>query len=644
MIDSGYGYSGTMLRVDLSSGKIAVVPTRDYADFIGGRGIAAGIHWAEVPSRVRAFDPENILTFITGPLTGFPGFGSSRLQVCGKSADTEPQQFCYSNLGGSWGVNLKFAGYDGLVVRGKADRPVYLVVDETSSRLRPGKHIWGKGAIETRTILKGELGNQANVITYGQAGENRVAGATLLADRDASGAGGLASVMGSKNLKAVVLIPGHKRPQAAHPERLRELILHLRRLVESKSVFYDYFLKEYHPVDPKKMKKDYCWGCPGPCLRESWKAGDGTEGKFFCQASSFYRNAARKYYGQEGDVPFQVNKLCDNYGIDTRAFRVIVNWLPRCYQAGILTEEETGVPLSREGSFEYAASLLRKMALREGFGDLLAQGVLKAARAIGKGAEELIGDLLHKAHQDDTYGPRMYLVNGLLWAMEPRQPIQQLHEVSMLVEQWLGWVRGLEGFYVSGQVLGNVAERFFGSKDAADCSSYEGKALAAKRIQDREYAIESLILCNMMWPVMTSLHTEDHVGDSSLESKFYSAVTGIEADESALNRMGERIFNLQRAIWVREGHRDELPDFMFNLPLRFQPINPEMLAPGPDGKPISRKGAVVDRERFERMKREYYALRGWDPLTGKQTRSKLAELELSRIADELERGGLVASV
>jgi aldehyde:ferredoxin oxidoreductase len=253
---------------------------------------------------------------------------------------------------------------------------------------------------------------------------------------------------------------------------------------------------------------------------------------------------------------------------------------------------------------------------------------------------------LHKAHGVDQYGGRTYIVNGLMYATEVRMPIQQLHKASIPVMQWLGWVQHLEGAYVSGAVFRGISARFFGSEAAADFSSYKDKGLAAKTIQDRQYAAECLVLCDYAWPVHVSASTDDHVGDPSLEGRLFSAVTGLEVDEKGLCRIGERVFNLQRAVLAREGHRgrqsDTLPEYNFTTPLKFDVLNPDMLVPGPDGKPVSRKGMVLDRTEFERMKGEYYQLRGWDVDTGRQTRRKLEELELPDVAADLQVRGLLA--
>jgi aldehyde:ferredoxin oxidoreductase len=633
------GYAGRILRVDLSSAHTSTTPTSDYLDLVGGRGMAAKVHWDEVPPHVGALDPENRLTFFSGPLAGFSGFASARWTICGKSPATNPEHFCYSNLGGTWGVALKSAGYDGIIVHGRSEKPVYLLIGPDGARLHDGGHLWGKGAIETRDQLKSGLGSNVNVVACGQAGENLAAMATVLADKDSSGSSGFGAVMGSKQLKAIAVVNGGTRPAAAHPDKLRDLVTYYRKLQGQAD--RDYF------ATPGKSRLDPCWGCPGLCGRIAWKAEDGTEGKFFCQSALLYQIRAQQFYGpaKEIDVPFHVTRLCDNYGLDTMAVHVIMSWLSRCYREGILTEEETGMPFSKSGSLDYAEALLRRMAFREGFGDLLSQGIEKASATVGRGSDSKIGDLLHKAHQPDQYGARTYITNGLLYATEVRMPIQHLHKTSIPVLQWLGWVQGLEGAYVSGTVLRRVAARFFGSELAADLSSYEGKALAAKMIQDRQYAAECLLLCDYGWPVFTSANTEDLVGDPSLESQILSAVIGREVDERGLLRLGEKVFNLQRAILSREGHQgrpsDELPEYNFTTPLKYDVLNPNMLVPGPDGQPFSRKGMTVDRASFEKTKDEYYQLRGWDVTSGRQTKEKLAELGLADIAAQLDARGLL---
>jgi len=222
-----FGYAGKILKVDLSSASMSDIPTSDYADrFIGGRGIAAKIYWDEVPPESKAFDQENRLMFMTGPMSSYPGTAGSISQICGKSAFTNPEQFFYTSMGGSWGAHLKLAGYDGVVVHGKSEKPVYLLVQDGNAELRDASALWGKDSAEVRDILKGELGRSARVLATGPAGENLVPFATTLAEEDAAAWG--AAIMGSKKLKAIVVRGKGVRPPVANPEKLEALVKYLR--------------------------------------------------------------------------------------------------------------------------------------------------------------------------------------------------------------------------------------------------------------------------------------------------------------------------------------------------------------------------------------------------------------------------------
>lgn len=640
------GYAGRILRVDLSSGDIGELPTADYAnDFLGGRGIATRIYWEEVSCEVKPFDPENRLVFITGPLAGVPGLAGSRWQICGKSPATSPDLFCYSNLGGRWGAQLKFAGFDGIIIQGISQKPVYLLVDEGKAELRAGSHLWGKGAVEAREVLKGELGNSTGVVATGPAGENMVVFASLLADDDSSGSSGFGAVMGSKNLKAIA-VRGNEKVTVADQEKLGELRKCVRKLGGGSLVTM--------VINPD-VKRFVCYGCTSGCVRSVYKARNGKTGKVMCQSGLFYQSRPPQDFAQPrgkstsvtewDEVAFYANRLCDEYGIDTNALEVMINWLARCSQEGILTGEETGLPLSKVGSPEFIETLVKKISFREDFGNVLAGGSIRAAEEVGKGAREIVDEYTIRAGQDTAYDPRMYITTGLFYAMEPRQPIQCLHEVFNPVLSWLLWAYKLPGSYASGDVIRTMARKFWGSEAAADFSTYEGKALAAKKIQDRQYSHECLILCNFAWPLMLVEDSEDHIGDPSVESKVLSAVTGGDTSEEDLYRIGERVFNLQRAVLAREGHRgrekDGLPEVFYSKPLQAAYFNPGCMVPGEGGEPISRMGQVVEREKFEKMKEEYYELRGWDVASGLQKKSQLEELGLGDVAEDLASRGLV---
>ena len=637
-----YGYAGKILRLNLSTGSISTVPTEVYANrFLGGRGIALKIYWDEVSPQIDALDPENQIAIMTGPVCGVPGIAGSRWQVSGKSPTIN--QFSYSNLGGAWGAQLKFAGYDGLIVQGKSDRLVYLMIENEKVELRDATHLNGKGAIQTREILKEELDKSFCVVSIGPAGENMVRYATLLADSDSSGSSGFGAVMGSKNLKAIAA-RGVGTIDVADKEKIRSLRKTIRELK------FDPFIWPTM-LSQDRIKRDICFGCINGCMRVNYHPEEGQAGKYCCQSAGYYEVRAQRYYGDITEVPYQATKLCDDYGIDTRFIETLMMWLSRCLRANVLTDDETGVPLSKMGSREFIETLIHKIAFRQGFGDILAEGVHKAAETVGKDSEKFITDYMIKTGEDSPYGPRMFITTGLLYATEPRMPIQQLHEVGLPVLLWVGRTLGIDFLipgenYMASDVVRAIAKKFWGDEIAADFSTYQGKALSAVKIQNRQYVKESLILCDFSWPIIHSPKTPDHVGDPSLESRICAAVTGMDIDEETLYSLGERVFNLQRAVLTREGRKgreyDTLEEFNFTSPLKAEFGNPDCLVPGKDGEVFSRKGMVVDRTEFEKMKDEYYKFRGWDVSTGLQTTAKMAELDLGDIADTLKREGLLS--
>jgi len=643
-----YGYAGSILKVDLSQGSMVDIPTMDYAErFIGGRGFAAKIYWDGVSPETNPFDPHNQLIFVNGPLAGFGGLAGSRWQVCGKSPAIIPEFFSYANLGGSWGAWLKFAGYDAVIIEGKSDKPVYLIIQDGSAEIKDASFLWGKGAIETREMLKETLGKSIRVVAIGPAGDNMAVIANVIADDDSSGSCGFGAVMGSKKLKAIAVGTTEKRATAANPERLQELVKHLRELKkDSRFVFSGphRMWSSYIPENLKlnsKLKKFICYGCISGCIRATYEADNGERGKYLCVASVFYADPSKKM-GEWNDVHFHASRMCNEYGLDVFSMAAIIGWLQKCYHAGILTDEKVGIPISKMGSIEFIEALAKKISLREGFGDILAQGITKAADELGSKAQEQLKNwIYYRTGTPYPYEPRVYIITGLSFITEPRLPMPQLHEVVFPVHLWWDWSNKIEGAYVSNEVIRSISRKFFGGESALDFSTYEGKALAAKKIQDRVYVKECLNLCDFSWPMMDVKHTQDHVGDPTLPSKVFAAVTGREMDMEELDRVGERVFNLQRAILLREGHKgredDKLPESDHTVPLPSQPgLNPKNSLPGKKGGITYRVGAVVEREKFEKMKEEYYQLRGWDVSTGFPKKEALKKLDLSELIEPLK--------
>jgi len=555
----------------------------------------------------------------------------------------EPPSFSYANLGGSWGSWLKYAGYDGLVVSGKADKPVYVLVDDGRPEIRDASHLWGKTTEDTEDVLQSELGKDARVLSIGPAGENLVTFATILASENASGSSGLGAVMGSKKLKAVVIRAGRRRPPAAEPERLQELADLVGRMRISN-------FEDYGHILPGSMKLTACYGCISGCTRFVYQADNGRTFKSFCQAAGVYVGAAMKYYGKQkgAEANLLAGRLCDTYGLDTAVLSPMISWLEQCYQKGILGEKETGLPLSRIGSIEFIEVLVKELCHRDGFGEVLAQGVLRAARQIGKGSEQIFSALsLARSGESIDYDPRLILANAITYATEPRRAVHLHHAAVLPLRRWLNWTEGRwKDAFMTTQILRDIAEEYWGGVDALDFSTYEGKALAAMRIQDYGYMKECLILCDLVWPMYQVKDVDESLRFCTLESRILNAITGRKTDEEALIKTGERVYNLQRAILAKQGwggrNGDALPDFLFTEPLKSTFFDPDCLAPGKDGERMSLKGAVIDRAAFERLKNEYYTLRGWEVASGLQTTAKLRELKLDDVAEDLNRRGMVA--
>ncbi|HJX13613.1 MAG TPA: aldehyde ferredoxin oxidoreductase C-terminal domain-containing protein, partial [Dehalococcoidales bacterium] len=488
--------------------------------------------------------------------------------------------------------------------------------------------------------LQARLGKGVSVLTIGPAAENLVTFATLLADEGASGSGGLGAVMGSKNLKAVA-VEGKKRPTAADPARLRRLADHLREI------------NRKPPISmwkiPGRTRAHVCYGCVIGCDRQMYTGEDGRRYKHFCQPTDVYRAQALERYGGWNEVQLLAIRLCDGYGLDTTVMKGLIGWVIACQRQGLLSEADTGLPLSGVGTAGFIEALTRMISFREGFGDTLARGTIAAAEAVGAEAKAMLHDFIGtRAGENKDYDPRLMATTALLYATEPRRPIQQLHDVAGPVMGWLGWGGGgAAGPPFSDAQLRDVALKFWGSEIAGDFSTYEGKAQAARLIQDRTCAKESLVLCDMRWPLNLAYFPSGYTGETGLESRILSAITGKERDAAGLQKEGERIFNTQRAVLLREGwepRRDDAPlDYYFQEPLKQGELfySPDCLAPDGRGQTISRRGAVVDRGAFEAMKQEYYASRGWDIASGLPTRAGLEELQLGDIARDLAPRGLL---
>jgi aldehyde:ferredoxin oxidoreductase len=341
------------------------------------------------------------------------------------------------------------------------------------------------------------------------------------------------------------------------------------------------------------------------------------------------------------EAAFDATRLCNDLSICTMEMYNIIAWLDACFASGYLTPKETGLHIEELGKLSFFEKLADMIAYRKGFGDILAEGLLRAGEKLGEKARAHFSDEVSDVGGAAEYSGRAYLTNALLYAFEPRQPISMLHEVSLLLGEWVGYLNDPKSSPVTADVFRAVALKFWGHEKAWDLMTHEGKACAAAKIIDRTIVKDSLGLCDAVWPIMSSWNTPDHVGDPTMESRIFHAATGIEIDEAGLNKYGERIFNLQRAILLREGlqpEKDDFPaEFNFTNPVKEIYLNPDVIVPGRGEEVISRKGQTLDRKTYDRMLKEFYKIRGWDPESGLQRADILGSQRLSDLAQDLNK-------
>ena len=644
-----YGWTGKILRIDLTSGEKELLPTHDLAEkFIGGRGFTAKLYWDEVSPAIDPFSPGSPLLIMTGPLAGTEALAGSRWFISGKSPLLYPNQYGLGSLGGTLGVELKAAGLDGLIITGSTPNPSYLYLADDRVEIKDARGLWGLEMFETLERLRAEHGGKAQTICIGPAGERRVRIALAMSENGTCGGSGFGAVMGSKNLKAITVV-GTGKVESARPGQLKQINRQILALIKGK-ILMDPSLEGIELV-----KRSPCRGCPGGCPRGLYKHTSGVEEvRKNCQSAYVYFGLDRRYHdGETTDASFLATSLCNRYGLCTQEMGNLLRWLDKCNQQGLFTDDETGIPFSRMGSLEFIDTLIQKMVARRGFGDVLAEGTIRAAHIAGKGSERLLeGTVTRSGFNSNAYNPRYFLTNAVFYATESTSTMNQLHEVCFPLMRWVMWYAtdGATSPF-STEVLRNIAKRFWKNEKAVDFSTYEGKSEIAYIIQNREYAKENLIGCDFFYPIITPDGAEDHVGDPTLEGRILSAVTGIDFDEAGYYRTGERVFNLQRAIQGREGRvgrkDDTLDEFNFTQGIEteegyFGLFNPEFMLPGPDGALISRQGKVVERDKFEKMMDEYYSIRGWDVRTGLQKKETLEALALSDLIPALEKLHLIS--
>jgi aldehyde:ferredoxin oxidoreductase len=613
------GFVGKILRVDLSNRKTWVEPLDEgkVKKYGGQVGYGLKIMWDEVSAGVKATDPENRLIFMTGPLTGTRVQSASNYEVISMNPITG-HHFAYANSHGFWGPRLKQAGFDGIVIQGKADRPVYLWVRDGECEIRSAGHIWGKkDTFETEDAIREEVEEpKASVNSIGPAGEKLCAGAMVQNEKGHIAAkGNLGLVMGSKYLKAIAVHGTGKIP-VAQPAQMKDVAKEWREEsmmregggvdvagTASGMVALDYlgdvpiknFTTNVFPGDIEKMggmylrstfqmKRNPCFGC-GLRHCHTMTVTEGPHAGFVGEEPEYedLSNLGSNLGITDAGTVLWLTDYVDRLGLDGNWAGAVAGWAMEAYERGILTKEMLGGLEMRWGDEYAAAELLRRVAYREGLGDTLAMGLKTGTEMIG--GEEAASFAVHiKGETNHAHDTRAVwgVMLGLL--VSPSGPNWQ----------------------VLGSEFGEDTEIGVEPQDRFDPKP---KPKTARLMGIKDIYHETLGVCRFG---MASLATM---------MKGYAAATGFPMSFEEAMRMGERLNNLERAFDVRHGFKPEMD----------LDLSPRLLEPPKDGGATGMTIAPY----LEDMVKEYNKLMDWDWKTGKPSPQKLLELDLGDVAEEL---------
>ncbi|MFC1929768.1 aldehyde ferredoxin oxidoreductase family protein [Chloroflexota bacterium] len=610
------GYNGRILRVDLSKKSIAeeAIDELFCRRYLGGAGFVLYYLWKELPTGADPLGPDNKLIFAAGPVTGVSLPGSGRHCVGAKSPLTGG--VAKSEVGEFWGAEFKRAGYDAVIIEGKAEKPVYLWIHDGEASIRDARHLWGKGTKETQQAIRDELNDdKVRVGMIGSAGENLVRYACIMHGlHDVAGRGGLGAVMGAKNLKAVA-VRGHKAPRVANPEQLK---LHRQWLFDNmKRVrsFRDYgtgvamvafeasgnlpvrnFRDGLFPgvrnIDAQAIKDtirvgmDGCFACPVRCKRvvkveEPYAVDPAYGGPEYETLAALGSNCGIDNL----EAIARANQLCGDYSLDTISTGGTIAFAMECFENGLLSTKDTAGIELRFGNEEVMLKVIELIARREGIGDLLAEGSARAARKIGRGAEDFAVQV--KGLAPGMHEPRLQPGFGVGFMVNPHGADHccNMHDNA----------------YSNPGQLEDL--RSFGILESLPADEISPRKVALLRfIQFKRIIFDSLSICQFIPYLFTRA------------ADITAAVTGWDTDVAEQMRVAERILTVARLINIREGFT-EADDV---LPKRFY-------QPKTDGV-LSNK-ALIPAEQ-DRAKRYYYTLMGWDARTGVPLPEKVEELDI----------------
>ena len=632
-----YAETGYNLEIDLSQGNIEKVETDPkLAELhLGGQGTAARILWDRVPPEAEPFSPENILIFSTGLLHGTPVPGANRTAVNTFSPQTN--FMAHSTMGSYFGPELKFAGYDKIVISGRAPDLVYLWINNDTVEIRDATHLRGKGTRETGDIIREELEEEkAQVAAIGPAGENRVYMASI-DHSDGSAARMVGPVMGDKRLKAIA-VRGTKDVYVARPAEIFETCQRLRNVimqnpnvgdwmavdeddsfhhnnfawgnarVRRKGFFTEEILKKYTAIKYDHLDRQTgCFNCPKKCHNIiSWPGRPRFSYK--CYAKDTYHMASF----QDLDFSYEILGYAQELGFDSYSTPQVLAFAVELYEAGILTNQDMpGFPSDISERFYY---LLDKIVKREGIGDILANGVYHAARQIGKGAEEYDHNTTKKFEQIPIklgkLNPPYFLMiaTGEKLAITqiegsfPQDPLPTIEERQKFVDEWEAVPD--EKF----KQMFMQWEKKYNISNEASCAITEWNEMM-HTIDD------SVGLCGFLSSFRGQFggRVVYHIHNIP---KIITLTSGIELDEDGLWEIGQRNRNLFRALNVRRGMRRK------------------------DEVPPADHWAVRDHEYEQKLLSEYYAYRGWND-DGVPTKETLDKLGLGYVAEDYIKRGIL---
>ncbi|MBL7161797.1 MAG: aldehyde ferredoxin oxidoreductase family protein [Anaerolineales bacterium] len=621
------GYHGKILHVNLNdlSWEVETPPEEFYRKYMGGSALGMYYVLKNTPPSVGPFDPENTLALTLSVVTGVAISGQSRLTASAKSPLTGA--IGDSQSGGFFPAEMKFSGFDGVILYGKAEKPVYLWIKEGEVELRPADHLWGKDTAEVETLIKDELDDKRiQILQTGIAGENLVRFAALISMANrANGRTGLGAVMGSKNLKAIA-VRGKMRPTVADKAGLNDLARWGAKNFPDSDVFglgvygtaevtswqdetgglptrnwTSGTFEGAEAIDGKTMsdtilkERDTCYACTVKCKR----VVEITEGDYKVDpvhGGPEYETLATfgSYSGIDNLLAVSLaNQYCNQYGMDTISCGATIAWAMDCFEQGILTKDDTGGIELRFGDAKAMTEMTEMIAKRQGFGDVLAEGSALAAQKLGKGQELVV---TAKGMELPAHMPEVKRSLGLIYAVNPFGADHQSHEHDPSYEDYPERMKEIG--LIDSQTADNLNQE---------------KVHYALTTQYLYSTMDSINVCQFVFGPAWQLYGSEQL------RQVVELVTGWDVSVEELLEVGARRLNMLRAYNAREGFgRDQ------------DKLSPKLFHPRVGG---ATDGVALTEKEIEDAKDMYYGQAGWDVSTGTPTKARLAELGLEWVAD-----------